>query len=598
MLVPPRRAAYDTRRMLGEVISDRYRVTQLLATGGTSTVYLAQHVHMLKQVAIKVLDAKAEKLPELVARFQREAIAGAHVQHPNIASATDFGQLPDGSYFLVLEYVAGKALSDLIDRGPVAPARAVAIVRQIAQALGAAHEVGVIHRDVKPNNVMLVDGQNDVVKLIDFGFAQVRLSKVPTIAVPPDEPRQPEKALTSVGVVLGTVAYMAPEAALGMLAVDARSDLYALGLVLYELLAGKHPFEATEPVQLFLQQRTMLPPAIATRSPGVTVPPALEALVLKLLEKDPKDRYQSAPELIAALDAVMMATNFETIPELAPEQSPREPAPDAAVGGAFSMLESLIPRDGRFPRWAYIAFPIVVLFIATSITLLAMRPTRQVPSEGGAVQALAPAAPAESGTPSEAREVAVEVGGLDAAGWRMSLRNAARAKDWARGADAVVALLKLDPSALRDRDAQASLRNIAFALEQDGGEAADKFFNALTNDSGSEGLDVLYDIARFRQGTKAGKRATEILRRPEVMARASGPLKVIFDFREASCSAKRDLFPRMVDQGDDRALLELQMLRDAECSRRRDPCCFKENRALGAAIHALHARLSPAPTGP
>src|SRR4051794_6263970 len=176
MLVPLGPAAYDTRRMLGEVISDRYRVTQLLATGGTSTVYLAQHIHMLKQVAIKVLDAKAEKLPELVARFQREAIAGAHVQHANIASATDFGQLADGSYFLVLEYVAGQPLSELIQKGPILPNRAVAIARQIAQGLGAAHEVGVIHRDVKPNNVMLVGDQNDLVKIIDFGFAQVRLS--------------------------------------------------------------------------------------------------------------------------------------------------------------------------------------------------------------------------------------------------------------------------------------------------------------------------------------------------------------------------------------------------------------------------------------
>src|SRR5260221_9189929 len=264
--------------MLGDVISERYRVTQLLATGGTSTVYLAQHVHMLKQVAIKVLDAKAEKLPELVARFQREAIAGAHLQHANIASAADFGQLADGSYFLVLEYVSGQPLSELIEKGPVAPNRAVAIARQIAQGLGAAHDVGVIHRDVKPNNVMLVGDQNDLVKIIDFGFAQVRLSKMPNIATPLDEPRHPEKALTSVGVVLGTVAYMAPEAALGMLAVDARSDLYALGLVLYELLSGKHPFDGTEPVQLFLQQRTLPPPAIATRSPGVSVPPALQAL--------------------------------------------------------------------------------------------------------------------------------------------------------------------------------------------------------------------------------------------------------------------------------------------------------------------------------
>src|SRR5260370_16688458 len=122
------------------------------------------------------------------------------------------------------------------------------------------------------------------------------------------------------------------------------------------------------------------------------------------------------------------------------------------------------------------------------------------------------------------------------------------------------------------------MRNGAFALEEDGGDASDKFYNTLANDSGSEGRDVLYDIARFRAGTKAGKRATEILRRPEVMARASAPLKVLFDFREASCMAKRDMFGRLGEQGDDRALFELQALSYPECPHPKASSCFKENR--------------------
>src|SRR5216110_1384526 len=179
--------------LIGEVISGRYRVTDLIATGGMSSVYLGQHIHMMKRVAIKVLDPKAEQLPELVARFQREAIAGAHVQHPNIASATDFGQLKDGSYFLVLEYVPGNTLNQLIAKGPLSVQRAVGIVRQLASGLGAAHDVAVIHRDVKPTNVILVEGSNDVVKLIDFGFAQVKLSKMPSLAPPPNEPPAAEQ---------------------------------------------------------------------------------------------------------------------------------------------------------------------------------------------------------------------------------------------------------------------------------------------------------------------------------------------------------------------------------------------------------------------
>jgi serine/threonine-protein kinase len=675
------------------VISGRYRVTELIATGGMSSVYLGQHVHMMKRVAIKVLDPKAEQLPELVARFQREAIAGAHVQHPNIASATDFGQLKDGSYFLVLEYVPGTTLNQVIAKGPLTVQRAVGIAKQIASGLGAAHEVGVVHRDVKPTNVILLEGSNDVVKLIDFGFAQVKLSKVPSLAPPPDEPPTAEKMLTQAGVVLGTVAYMAPEAALGMAAVDQRSDLYALGLVLYELLSGKHPFDAPEPVRLFLQQRTMPPPPIATRSPGVSVPPALEAVVMKLLAKDPKDRYQSAKEVVAALDTAMMSLAFEMVPELSsmpasgglfeapsaepveakappakpapakapssdmlptvalsaiapPSQDPlpsfplptvlREPAvivaseapaqspaaetkesagsdPLAKMGEiarripGFAAIEKALPQNSRFPPWAYVGLPAVALIFAVVMVVLSRRATRSDLGAARSDSVLVPPsldevvpAPIERGPymVQKPGDVAPDAGGLDAAGWRMTLRNAVREKDWAKGTEALMVLLRIDPDGIRDRDVQSGERAVAVALGDAGGDAAEKFFGALTNDAGSDGLDVLYDIARFRTWTKAGKRATETLRTPEVMMRASSPLKVLFEFREASCMAKRDEFGKMAEQGDDRALFELTSLRDAECRRRRDPCCFTDNRALATAIKSLKARLAAPPAQP
>jgi hypothetical protein len=641
--------------LIGQVISERYRITKLLATGGVSSVYLGQHVHMLKHVAIKVLDPNAEKLPEFVARFRREAVAGAHVQHPNIASATDFGQLEDGSYFLVQEYVPGQTLNRLIAGGPLPPTRAVAITRKLAAALGAAHDVGIIHRDLKPSNVMLVEGTDDVVKLIDFGFAKMRFSDVPTLAPPADEPPAPEKLLTQAGVVLGTVAYLAPEAALGMSAVDQRSDLYALGLILYELLAGLHPFDATDPVRLFLQQRTVPPPPIAARATGVAVPAALEAVVRRLLEKDPKDRYDSAAEVIAALDAAMLSAAFESVPDLATPSAAarhdaRVPFPfvedespgvgsdraeagaarataagdtlaaetsaqktDASAGGraigAVDVLTTTLDRiarvpfiaklgamlpDGRFPRWAYVAFPALALMFMVAMVLLRERPAKSDDGSGldGTTEGTGVDAPPASSAP---REVTMEVAGLDASGWRMNLRNAARRKEWAAAAEAVLTLLRLDPGAFRDHDVQAALRNAAVGLEDAGGEAADKFWGTLSTRSGAEGLDLVYDIARFRAGTKAGKRATEILRRPEVMIAASPALKVLFDYREASCAGRRDLFARMAEQGDERALSELVAQRDADCGRR-DPCCYKESRALATAIRTLKARLtSPAP---
>ena len=398
-----------------------------------------------------MLDAKAEKLPELVARFQREAIAGAHVQHANIASATDFGQLDDGSYFLVLEYVAGRA-AERADRrrGRFRPNRAVAIARQIAQGLGAAHEVGVIHRDVKPNNVMLVGARTTWSSSSTSGSRRCVSPRCPRLHRHPMSLAHPEKALTSVGVVLGTVAYMAPEAALGMLAVDARSDLYALGLVLYELLAGKHPFEATEPVQLFLQQRTMPPPADRARGHrACRCRRRSKRSCSSCSRRIPKIATNRRRSSSRRSTAVMMATNFEVIPELALRNRRHVSRRRLWTGGAFLRLPRglgarhrssramVASRDGRTSR-----FPVRGAFHCDARSpSLAMRPA---PPAGSStrVRPAALAAPAESGTPGEAREVAVEVGGLDAAGWRISLRNAAREKDWAKGADAVMALLQ------------------------------------------------------------------------------------------------------------------------------------------------------------
>src|SRR4051812_44386675 len=294
--------------------------------GGVGAVYLGEHVHMHKHVALKVLHPDSAGLPDLVARFEREAVAGAHISHPNVATATDFGELDDGSFFLVLEYVRGTTLREVIKRGPMPAARAVHITRQIASALAATHTIGIVHRDVTPRNIMLLEGERDLVKLIDFGLAKIDTERLEAFGAGSSE--RDSSRITGTGAVFGTIAYLAPEVSLGMDLVDARADLYALGIAFYEMLSGKHPFNTTDAVQLFKQHATARPPPIAERAPGVVVPPAVEAVVRRLLEKTPDARYANGDALIAALDAALDGTPLTSTP---PPAAAREQ--DLSYGG-------------------------------------------------------------------------------------------------------------------------------------------------------------------------------------------------------------------------------------------------------------------------
>jgi serine/threonine protein kinase len=331
--------------LLGQVISERYRIDELLGTGGMGAVYRGYHLLLKKQVAIKVLHPNVKNLPEFVARFQREAIAGAHVVHPNVAAATDLGKLADGSYFLVLEYVAGETLHDLIHRERLPAVRAVHIARQIAAALAAAHAMGIVHRDLKPSNVMLVEGHQDLAKLIDFGLARVPVDQV--VGDPAQAGTSPGRArLTGMGVIFGTMAYLAPEAAQGMDCVDERADLYALGIILYQMLSGRHPFDAVKSSALFAQQRFQQPPPLDEVARRADLPPALTAIVMRLLAKDPAERHASSLELIAALDALGLA-----LPEHAPDPVSAPTVtlrPGAPVVNSAAVTQ--LRRNARSPR--------------------------------------------------------------------------------------------------------------------------------------------------------------------------------------------------------------------------------------------------------
>jgi serine/threonine-protein kinase len=354
-------------------------------------VYRAYHLYLRKHVAVKVLEPGLE---QQASRFEREAVAGAHVTHPNVAAATDFGKLEDGSFFLVVEYVRGETLADVIKRGPLPPDRAVRIARQLAAGLGAVHAIGVVHRDVKPRNVMLVEGTDDTVKLIDFGLARVSLRHA---ARAPQRSRLDSvpQRITGAGEVFGTLAYLAPEASIGVDGVDHRADLYALGVILFEMLAGRRPFTAGDVCELFRVQEGA-PPSIAERAPGAAVPPALEAVVTRLLARDPAARYQSAAEVCAALDAL-------------------ERSRPSFAGDPTSSASRAGPRAAARWRPAALLAAMGLVSVAALAMLgveMSLRPPSAAP-EASPVDAVA-APPAASSAPSIAPQPIVDAGPGDA----------------------------------------------------------------------------------------------------------------------------------------------------------------------------------------
>ena len=272
----------DPESQLGRVLSGRYRINELIAMGGMGAVYLGEHLNMKKRVAIKLLLPHAKNHPQLVERFEREAVAGAQVTHENVAAATDFGQEEDGTRFLVMEHVAGSSARRGRRRGAVEPgARRWRSLRTSRRHSRRLHERGIVHRDLKPANVIV----GERVKIIDFGFAKVdtdRLSLVDDAAE-----SSSKKALTEAGDVFGTVRYMAPEVVRGMGELDGRADLYAPRRdALRDARWPGHRSMAKAP-SCSRRIRSQEPPPIAERSPDVVAPPELEALIHQLLAKAP-----------------------------------------------------------------------------------------------------------------------------------------------------------------------------------------------------------------------------------------------------------------------------------------------------------------------
>src|SRR5438067_10496903 len=333
------------------VYGSRYELHRRIARGGMADVYLARDSLLDRPVALKVLFPEFATDRSFVERFRREAQAAANLSHPNIVSVYDWGE-EGGTYFIVMEYVEGRSLAQILrDEGALLPDRAADVTIDIASALGFAHRHGVIHRDVKPGNVLISPiGQ---VKVTDFGIARAVTT---------------QENLTQTGTVMGTATYSSPERARGE-PVDPRSDPYSLGIVLYELLTGSPPFTGDNPVSVAYKHVQEQPARVTQRNPQV--PAALEAITMKAIAKNPANRYASADDFAADLRRFRDGRSV-TAETLMPEQDLTRVAAPAA-GGATRVVSSvegtqaapaMSPEASPPPRRPSPALPIVVALLA------------------------------------------------------------------------------------------------------------------------------------------------------------------------------------------------------------------------------------------
>jgi serine/threonine protein kinase len=397
-LVPP---TVKVDPYIGKTIDGRYLVEDLLGEGGMGVVYRGKHKVIGKKVAIKVLRGEMARNTEITERFLQEARAASSIGNPHIIDISDFGTLPDGSTYFVMEYLAGKSLTDgMRETRPLPVPRLLHIAKQIASGLGAAHDSGIVHRDLKPDNVMLItrgtgEAGKDFVKILDFGIAKVG----------GDASR-----LTRAGSVFGTPHYMSPEQAAGT-AVDQRTDVYALGIILYEMASGKVPFDADNFMGILTQHMYKAPVPILALVPAPEIPPALDAIIQKCLTKKVEGRYPSMGALLLDLEKLERGETPDALGEMMARSGgfniPADYFRTSAMPAPVPARPAGVPTSGRMPL--FVAMGVVATLGIAALAVTITRPSASKAQESaGAIPASAgvgaksasPPASASSGTSS------------------------------------------------------------------------------------------------------------------------------------------------------------------------------------------------------
>ena len=393
--------------LVGSIVAERYHVMKKLGEGGMGQVYLAEHVKMGRKSALKVMNPGMVNDADAISRFNREAANASRINHPNVAGIYDFGETADGLIYLAMEFIEGQSLTALVEaNGALAPLRAAEIARQTGEGLQVAHDMGIVHRDLKPDNIMIAKNRDgsDCVKVVDFGIAKAAGAE--------------NQKVTKTGLVVGTPEYMSPEQLAGD-KLDGRSDIYSLGLVTFNMLTGKLPFQAESAQESMIMRLTDEPKTLQEMKPDTSWPPEVQTVMRKALERRAGDRYQKAadfgrdlymamermPKQAAGATMVMGATDGATAVMTAPPPTRIDASAAAAAVPVAPAPVAATPARSRTPMYAS---GVVAIGLAAAATVYFARGT----SKAGAIPPVAASdtmrnvgsvtAPAQGGTQTPA----------------------------------------------------------------------------------------------------------------------------------------------------------------------------------------------------